>query len=158
MASAITKYFSQALGKQTVQEALKAGGWKIVLDGNLAETLIEHGPGGQLIGVDSNGNKYYEKKDAQVGRNRWVVYAGGQDWINQNSSTVPPEWHGWLHFISDENPANADIPKPMYALAAESHPTMTPGRYMPKGSWENPHRRSWKKVEAWTPPPAKGTH
>jgi len=36
MASAITKYFSQALGKQTVQEALKAGGWKILLDGNLA--------------------------------------------------------------------------------------------------------------------------
>lgn len=59
-----------------------------------------------MIGVDSNGNKYYEKKDAQVGRNRWVVYAGGQDWINQNSSTVPPEWHGWLHFITDENPAN----------------------------------------------------
>jgi NADH dehydrogenase (ubiquinone) 1 alpha subcomplex subunit 12 len=78
----------------------------IFLNDFCSETLIEHGPGGQLIGVDSNGNKYFEKKDAQVGRNRWVVYAGGQDWINQNASTVPPEWHGWLHFISDENPAN----------------------------------------------------
>ena len=31
------------------------------------ETLIEHGPGGELVGVDYNGNKYFEKKDAQWG-------------------------------------------------------------------------------------------
>ena len=36
MAGALTKYFGQALGKQSVGEALKAGGWKIAIDGNLA--------------------------------------------------------------------------------------------------------------------------
>ena len=59
-----------------------------------------------MIGVDYNGNKYYEKKDAQVGRNRWVVYANGEDWINQDAATVPAEWHGWLQFITDDHPGN----------------------------------------------------
>ena len=36
MAGALTKYFSQALGKQTIGQALRGGGWKILLDGNLA--------------------------------------------------------------------------------------------------------------------------
>jgi hypothetical protein len=29
--------------------------------------MIEHGPGGVLVGSDHNGNQYFEKKDAQVG-------------------------------------------------------------------------------------------
>ena len=68
--------------------------------------MIEHGPGGELVGVDHNGNRYYEKRDAQVGRNRWVVYAKGEDWINQDPTTIPPEWHAWMQFISDDNPTN----------------------------------------------------
>lgn len=39
-------------------------------------------------------------------RNRFVVFAGAKDWRTQDPTTVPPEWHGWLHYISDENPAN----------------------------------------------------
>ena len=74
-----------------------------------SETLLEHGPGGELVGTDHNGNRYYEKKDAQVGRNRWVVYGKGDDWRNQNPSSVPPEWHNWLHFISDENDVNVSL-------------------------------------------------
>ena len=123
-----------------------------------SETVIRHGPGAELVGTDAHGNKYYEKKDAQVGRNRWVVYADGSDWINQNPSVVPPEWHAWLHFVSDENPSNSDWKQPIYAVEATIHPTQSEGRYLPKGAWSNPNRRSWKKYEAWTPPPAKGTH
>ncbi len=36
MAGVLAKYFSQALGKKSLGEALKAGGWKVFLDGNLA--------------------------------------------------------------------------------------------------------------------------
>lgn len=36
MAGALTKYFGQAIGKQTIGEALRAGGWKVLIDGNLA--------------------------------------------------------------------------------------------------------------------------
>jgi len=32
------------------------------------------------------------------GRHRWVEYA---DNGNYNASAVPPEWHSWLHYISD---------------------------------------------------------
>lgn len=41
-----------------------------------------------------------------AGRNRWVVYADAQDWRSQDPSVIPPEWHGWLHAITDENPTN----------------------------------------------------
>jgi hypothetical protein len=39
-------------------------------------------------------------------RNRFVVFAKADNFRTQDSSSVPPEWHGWLHYISDENPAN----------------------------------------------------
>jgi hypothetical protein len=74
-----------------------------------SESLIEHGPGGVLIGVDHNGNKYFEKQDAQVGRDRWVVYANPGDWRRQDPSSIPPEWHGWLHGIVDANPSNVSL-------------------------------------------------
>jgi hypothetical protein len=33
--STLTKYVGQALGKQSLMEAVKSGGWKVVIDGNL---------------------------------------------------------------------------------------------------------------------------
>ncbi|XP_028214957.1 uncharacterized protein LOC114397019, partial [Glycine soja] len=33
-----------------------------------------------------------------AGRHRWVEYA---EKTRYNASQVPPEWHGWLHFIID---------------------------------------------------------
>ena len=32
----LTTYFGQAVGKQTLAEAIKAGGWKVLIDGTLA--------------------------------------------------------------------------------------------------------------------------
>ncbi|KAJ0080575.1 hypothetical protein Patl1_23862 [Pistacia atlantica] len=32
------------------------------------------------------------------GRHRWVEYA---EKSRYNASQVPPEWHGWLHHITD---------------------------------------------------------
>jgi hypothetical protein len=36
MAGALTRYMSQALGKPAFRDAWKAGGWKVLIDGNLA--------------------------------------------------------------------------------------------------------------------------
>lgn len=33
-----------------------------------------------------------------AGRHRWVEYASKNRY---NASQVPPEWHGWLHHITD---------------------------------------------------------
>ncbi len=34
--SKLVKYVEQALGKQSLMEAVKAGGWKVLIDGTLA--------------------------------------------------------------------------------------------------------------------------
>ena len=36
MAGALTKHISKALGKASFRDAWKAGGWKVLIDGNLA--------------------------------------------------------------------------------------------------------------------------
>lgn len=148
----LTTYFGQALGKQTLTDAVKAGGWKILIDGTLAESLFRHGPGGTLVGTDQYGNRYYEKKEAQMGRDRWVVYAGAAHYTTQDPSAIPPEWHGWLNRITDENPTSAEFKKPIYAVEATAHPTGTADRYQPKGSWFNEEKRNWRKYQAWVPP------
>ncbi|KAI7842078.1 hypothetical protein COHA_004274 [Chlorella ohadii] len=156
---ALTKYVAQALGKPSFREAWAAGGWKMLIDGNLAETLFEHGPGSafgepaKLVGVDQHGNKYFEKPGAQWVRNRFVVYAKSNHWRTQDPSTVPPEWHAWLHYISDENAVNAEWKRPIYVGEANAHPSLTGGNvHMPKGSWANPDKVTWKKTQVWTPP------
>ncbi|KAI5083510.1 hypothetical protein GOP47_0003253 [Adiantum capillus-veneris] len=78
-------------------------------DGNLMEAAL-HSRGATLVGVDKFGNKYYEKLNAQYGRHRWVEYA---DLNNYDASTVPPEWHGWLHYITDRKPEQLEELKPV---------------------------------------------
>jgi len=55
---------------------------------------------GDLKGVDRFGNKYFESGEEQVGRHRWVFYAKP----NFDASQVPPEWHQWLHRMTDRVP------------------------------------------------------
>lgn len=40
-----------------------------------------------------------------VGRHRWVEYASKNRY---NASQVPPEWHGWLHHITDHTGDEVD--------------------------------------------------
>lgn len=56
---------------------------------------------GKFVGHDQFGNRYYVgKKPAADGRiRRWVMYNGLAE-----ASKVPPEWHGWLHYMSDTLP------------------------------------------------------
>ena len=39
-----------------------------------------------------------------TGRNRWVMYS---DPKNYSASSIPREWHGWLHYIHDGTPTKA---------------------------------------------------
>lgn len=56
---------------------------------------------GTLMGVDRNGNKYYENPEYPYGQHRWVEYA---DIHNYEPTSIPPEWHGWMHHTTDELP------------------------------------------------------
>lgn len=57
--------------------------------------------GGKPVGEDQFGNKYYTAKPraGYKRERRWVMYKGAPD-----ASSVPPEWHGWLHHQSDVVP------------------------------------------------------
>uniref|UniRef100_A0A7S1HGH3 NADH dehydrogenase [ubiquinone] 1 alpha subcomplex subunit 12 n=1 Tax=Hemiselmis andersenii TaxID=464988 RepID=A0A7S1HGH3_HEMAN len=59
---------------------------------------------GTHVGTDQNGNRYYENKDEQFGKDRWVVYNTVQQHMDYDPGTVTAEWHGWLHHMYDEVP------------------------------------------------------
>ncbi|MEZ5814602.1 MAG: NADH:ubiquinone oxidoreductase subunit NDUFA12 [Alphaproteobacteria bacterium] len=55
----------------------------------------------ECVGKDSFGNTYYRaapRKGYKRDR-RWVIYKDRPE-----ASMVPPEWHGWLHYQTDEVP------------------------------------------------------
>ena len=64
---------------------------------------------GELVGSDEAGNRYYRERG---GQRRWVIYAGLAE-----ASVIPPGWHAWMHYRSDE----------------------PPGSYQPR-DWEKPHQ------------------
>jgi len=51
---------------------------------------------GSLVGKDEFGNKYYKNKNDSK---RWVIYNGEVE-----SSRIPPEWHLWIHKLSNSTP------------------------------------------------------
>ncbi|KAI8374118.1 NADH ubiquinone oxidoreductase subunit NDUFA12-domain-containing protein [Radiomyces spectabilis] len=60
---------------------------------------------GRLVGVDANGNQYFENNDEISGRERWVEYAS----VDPDSGDIAPEWHGWLARIVQEPPTEMKI-------------------------------------------------
>lgn len=103
---------------------------------------------GRRVGKDAAGNGYYQESRARPGhrRRRWVVYAGPVE-----ASRVPPEWHAWLHYTTDEplvERARRIWEKPHLANA-----TGTPASYRPAGhDYRGGQRaRATGDYEAWTP-------
>ena len=103
---------------------------------------------GQLVGTDAAGNNYYEEKAVRPnGRSRrWIAYKGEVE-----ASSVPPEWHSWLHYTTDkpiQASARREWSKPHIA-----NQTGTPGSYRPPGhDYEGGKRApATGDYEAWTP-------
>jgi len=58
------------------------------------------------MGCDAAGNRYYENRvDYPFGQHRWVEPG---DHNNFDSSSVAPEWHGWMTSMNDAAPATED--------------------------------------------------
>lgn len=104
---------------------------------------------GRLVGTDPEGNRYYlEHKPRLHGPRprRWVLYNGEVE-----ASRVPPEWHAWLHYTTDE-------PIPMRARKAWQQPhlpnlTGTAASYRPPGHDYRGGNRApaTGDYESWTP-------
>jgi len=101
------------------------------------------------IGTDAYGNRYFEDRKVSVeGRKRrYVMYKGLAE-----PSKVPAEWHGWLHYTTDDVPDEADARQ---AFETDHKPNMTGTvfAYRPKGTLrEGGERRDADAdYEAWTP-------
>ncbi len=85
---------------------------------------------GKLVGKDAVGNKYYRGKPRRglTQERRWVIYPGRAE-----ASTVPAEWHGWLHHQTDRLPEEGH----------NSH----------RQEWQKPHRPNMTgSTAAYLPP------
>ncbi|KAM1055036.1 hypothetical protein ACFX2I_002313 [Malus domestica] len=138
-------------GLRSYLKELKEDGFlNCIFDGNLTQTKI-HNIGARLVGVDNIGNKYYEKLDAQYGRHRWVEYA---EKSRYNASQVPPEWHGWLHYITDHTGDELLMLKPKrYGIEHKENFTGEGDEfiYHSKGHSLNPGQRDWTRYQPWEP-------
>ncbi|MDA8250065.1 MAG: NADH:ubiquinone oxidoreductase subunit NDUFA12 [Rhodospirillales bacterium] len=108
---------------------------------------------GRTVGRDAAGNTYYEDRRARPGLRprRWVMYAGPDD-----PSAVPPEWHAWLHHMTD---APIALPRQMpWVKPHQPNLTGTPLGYRPQGhDYQGGHRAAATgDYEAWTPDEAAG--
>ncbi|MGO9486423.1 MAG: NADH:ubiquinone oxidoreductase subunit NDUFA12 [Rhodomicrobium sp.] len=94
---------------------------------------------GKLAGEDEQGNRYYEdpRRLGPAGKpRRWVIYKGYAE-----ASKVPPDWYGWLHYITDTPPdEEAYHARPWQKPHVENY-TGTPLAYHPPGSLLGEMRR-----------------
>ncbi len=105
---------------------------------------------GDEVGRDAFGNRYYKEKavaDPTLQR-RWVIYQGEPE-----ASKVPPDWHAWLHRLTDAVPAPGQgRPHPW---TKEHHPNLTgtPLAYRPPGHQlkGGQRARSTGDYEPWRP-------
>lgn len=100
------------------------------------------------VGVDHLGNKYYisKCKDVRGVYRRSVWYNGTPE-----PSKVPPVWHAWLHYTTDEVPESYKA----YSWQIDHVPNFTGTQYAyrPKGHICNGGKRdkATGDYEAWNP-------
>lgn len=86
---------------------------------------------GELVGVDEQGNCYYQDRHgASINgkTRRWVIYNGDIE-----TSRVPAEWHGWLHYTVDETPDEAGMTKREWMKPHQMNLTGTKDAHKPAG-------------------------
>uniref|UniRef100_A0A8C9P680 NADH dehydrogenase [ubiquinone] 1 alpha subcomplex subunit 12 n=1 Tax=Spermophilus dauricus TaxID=99837 RepID=A0A8C9P680_SPEDA len=103
-----------------------------------------------LVGEDKYGNKYYEDNKQFFGRHRWVIYTtemnGKNTFWDVDGSMVPPEWHRWLHCMTDDPPTTK--PPTARKFIWTNHKfnvSGTPEQYVP-------YSTTRKKIQEWVPP------
>lgn len=105
---------------------------------------------GELVGTDSQGNRYYRSRHTRKGRRdkRWVIYAGEVE-----ASRVPAAWHSWLHHTTDDVPDESKIRRWPWQKEHMPNMTGTPQAYRPPGSLleqgKRPHATG--DYEPWQP-------
>ncbi|MBL6664427.1 MAG: NADH:ubiquinone oxidoreductase subunit NDUFA12 [Rickettsiales bacterium] len=92
------------------------------------------------IGTDEFGNSYYQHKK---NKKRYVIYNGIAE-----SSKIPAQWHGWIHYSSDIAPIKINTNKASWQKIHTPNLTGTINAYSPKNK---PSHKSSSSYEAWEP-------
>lgn len=98
---------------------------------------------GKKVGVDSEGNSYFENAD---GSRRWVIYDGDME-----ASRVSPEWHGWLHHTFDHPPTVKPFVRNSWETPHQKNMTGSISAYFPDGSLRASNTVSRKDYSPWIP-------
>ena len=105
---------------------------------------------GDLVGVDSFGNRYYRSKGSKLNKRerRWVLYNGLPE-----ASKVPGEWHAWLHHTVDEPLTEAAFKSCSWQKIHIPNLTGTINAYRPIGHEQKGGQRkeTTGDYEAWAP-------
>lgn len=114
-----------------------------------AQILLFTWLNGEKVGTDDAGNVYYKGKKLRAGRERrWVIYAGEAE-----ASSVPPEWHGWLHHQTGALPAAGNPLRRSWQKPHMANPTGGDAPILPPGHALSAGRRpaATGDYEAWQP-------
>jgi NADH:ubiquinone oxidoreductase subunit len=97
------------------------------------------------VGSDEFGNRYYQQKK---GPRRWVIYNGYSE-----ASTIPPGWHGWMHYRTDTPPTEERYTEHGWEKQHIPNLTGTPFAYRPDGSLlaKGQRPRVSGDYDAWSP-------
>jgi NADH:ubiquinone oxidoreductase subunit len=105
---------------------------------------------GEIVGADEFGNQYYKAKtDSLNGKlRRWVLYKGEND-----ASKIPPEWHAWLHYTTDEPLTEQSIRARYWQKTHIKNLTGTSEAYHPLGHTNKKNKRLAATVDynSWQP-------
>jgi NADH:ubiquinone oxidoreductase subunit len=113
-------------------------------------TMLQTWLGGELVGTDEHGNRYYRERGARGWRKerRWVVFSRDAD-----PTLVPTGWVGWLHKRIEKAPSEQPLPEARWEKERLPNLTGTPGAYLPPGALERGGHRApaTGDYEAWRP-------
>ena len=105
---------------------------------------------GSYVGRDQLDNRYYRGKPIgnQPRERRWVLYAGAPE-----ASSVPPEWHGWLHHQMKDPPETSNILRRSWQVSPQPNLTGTDYAYRPPGhTLSGGHRApATGDYQSWSP-------
>lgn len=106
---------------------------------------------GKLVGEDEFGNRYYIQRKG-VGPlgipRRWVTYNGLAE-----ASTVPADWHGWLHYTVDTIPNKENYHPRHWQKRHSPNYTGTRKAYFPANARhpDGPAEKKPREYQPWRP-------
>ena len=105
------------------------------------------------VGEDEFGNRYFEARTDRESydkgrRRRYVIYKGYSE-----PTKIPPEWHAWMHYLTDEPPTVAPLRRRPWEKEHLPNLTGTVYAWRPKGSIARGGERPSAPgdYQAWTP-------